>query len=74
MWIFVYPFVEIDDFFKVSYLVWAWDSVDMYLTHLGIRIQRGTFHIYKKVISPSSRGKKNFFFEFECYYLANGNE
>jgi hypothetical protein len=38
--------VEIDDSLKVPHLVWAWDFVDMYLTHLGIRIQRGTFHIY----------------------------
>jgi hypothetical protein len=41
MWISPYPLVEIDDFLKVPHLVWAWDFVDMYLTHLGIRIWRG---------------------------------
>jgi hypothetical protein len=46
MWIFAYPLVEIDDFLKVPHLMWAWDFVDIYLIHLGIRIQRGTFHIY----------------------------
>jgi hypothetical protein len=46
MWISAYPLVEIDDFLKVPHLLWAWDFVDMYLTHLGIRIWRGTFHIY----------------------------
>jgi hypothetical protein len=38
MWISAYPLVEIDDFLKVPHLVWAWDFVDMYLTHLGTRI------------------------------------
>jgi hypothetical protein len=33
------PLVEIDDFLKVPHLVWAWDFVDMYLTHLGMKIQ-----------------------------------
>jgi hypothetical protein len=46
MWISAYPLVEIDDFLKVPHLVWAWDFVDMYRTLLGIRIWRGTFHIY----------------------------
>jgi hypothetical protein len=46
MWISAYPLVEIDVLLKVPHLVWAWDFVDMYLTHLGIRIQKGTFHIY----------------------------
>jgi hypothetical protein len=44
--------------------------VDMYLTHLGIRIQRGTFHIYlrkwffwtpKDYCSPLAGAKKTFF-------------
>jgi hypothetical protein len=48
IWISAYPLVEIDDFLKVPHLVWAWDHVDMYLTHLGIRIQKGSFHIYLK--------------------------
>jgi hypothetical protein len=42
----------------------------MYLTHLGIRIQRGSFHIYlkkvgfldsKRLLSPSDKGKIYFF-------------
>jgi hypothetical protein len=28
----------------------------------------------KRLLSPSDRGKKNFFFNFECYDLANGKE
>jgi hypothetical protein len=82
MWISAYPFVEVDDFLKVPHLMWAWDFVDMYLTHLGIRIQRGTFHTYlrkwffgpKRLLSSLDRGKKHFFFNFECYDLANGKE
>ena len=48
MWISAYPLVEVDDFLKVPYLMWAWDFVDMYLIHLRIRIWRGSFHIYLK--------------------------
>jgi hypothetical protein len=48
MWISAYPLVEIDDFLKVPYLMWAWDFVDMYPIHLRIRIRRGSFHIYLK--------------------------
>jgi hypothetical protein len=54
----------------------------MYLTHLGIRIQRGSFHIYLKKwfywtpkdCCPFGQGQKNFFFNFECYDLANDKE
>jgi hypothetical protein len=46
IWISAYTLVEIHDFLKVPHLVWAWDFVNIYLTHLGIRIQRGTFDIY----------------------------
>jgi hypothetical protein len=69
MWISAYPLVEIDDFLKVSHLVWAWDFVDMYLTHLGIRTQRDIFHIYlrkwffwtpKDCSPPLTRAKKPF--------------
>jgi hypothetical protein len=82
VWISAYPLVEIDDFLKVLHLVWAWDFVDMYLTHLGIRIQRGSFQIYlkkwffgpQKTAVPLGQGKKNFFFNFECYDVANGKE
>jgi hypothetical protein len=28
----------------------------------------------KRLLSPFGRGKKNFFFNFECYDLANGKE
>jgi hypothetical protein len=53
----------------------------MYLTHLGTRIWRVTFHIpFKKwfleppklCCTPSGIGEKNFLFNFECYDLANG--
>jgi hypothetical protein len=55
----------------------------MYLTHLETRIWRGTFHIYFKkwFFWPSKlycpllgAGEKNFFVNFECYDLANGDE
>jgi hypothetical protein len=54
----------------------------MYLTHLEIRIWRGTFHIYFKkwffglqnfAIPLRNRGK-NLFVNFERYDLANGEE
>jgi hypothetical protein len=56
--------------------------VDMYLTHLGIRIQRGTFHIYlrkwffwtPKDCCPPLAGTKIKFFNFDCCDLANGKE
>jgi hypothetical protein len=28
----------------------------------------------KRLLSPFGRGKKNFFFNFECYDLTNGKE
>jgi hypothetical protein len=28
----------------------------------------------KRLLSPFRKGKKNFFFNFECYDLANGKE
>jgi hypothetical protein len=46
MWISAYPLVEIDEFLKVPHLVWAWDFVDMYLTHLEIRVWSPAIHIY----------------------------
>jgi hypothetical protein len=69
MWISAYPLLEIDDFLKVPHLVWSWDFVDMYLTHLGIRIWRGSFHIYlrkwffwtSKDCCSSRRGAKKTF-------------
>jgi hypothetical protein len=61
--------VEIDDFLEVPHLVWALEFVDKYLTHLGIRIQRGSFYIYLRkwffwnpvdVCYPKARAKKTF--------------
>jgi hypothetical protein len=70
MWISAYLLVEIDVLFKVPHLVWAWDFVDMYLTHLGIRIWRGIFHTYlrkwffwtPKYCCPQFVGVKKTFF------------
>jgi hypothetical protein len=52
----------------------------MYLTHLEIRIWRGSFHTLKNgffglqnsVVQGKAQG--NFFFNFEHYDLANGEE
>jgi hypothetical protein len=83
MWISAYPLAENDFFLNVPHLLWVWDFEDMYLTHLETRIWRGTFHIYfkklvflafKTLLSPSGSRKKNFFVNFECYDLANGEE
>ena len=49
MWISAYPLVENDFFLNVSQLLWIWNFVDKYLTHLGTRFQRGSFHIYSKI-------------------------
>ena len=46
MWIFAYPFVQNDVFFKVPYILWIWDFVDMYLIILGIRIWSPSIHTY----------------------------
>jgi hypothetical protein len=56
--------------------------VDMYLTHIGIRIQEAHSRLLEKVVfldpkrllPPLGRGKKNIFFYFECYDLTNGKE
>jgi hypothetical protein len=48
MWISAYPFVQNDIFFKVPYVSWIWDFVDMYLTHLGTRIWSLLIHNYSK--------------------------
>jgi hypothetical protein len=57
-------------FLNVPHLLWVWDFEDMYLTHLGTRIWRGSFHIYFKkwFFRPSklccpllAQGKKTFF-------------
>jgi hypothetical protein len=79
MWISAYPLVEIDDFLKVTHLVWIWDFVDMYLTHLETRIWSPTIHTYSKNrffwtpkhCCPPFAGAKGdssvMFFNFECY-------
>jgi hypothetical protein len=48
MWISSYPFVQNDVFFKVPYVLWVWDFVDMYLTHLQTRIWNPSSYIYSK--------------------------
>jgi hypothetical protein len=40
--------VENDVFLNVPHLLWVCDFGDMYLTHLEIKIWRGTFHTYLK--------------------------
>jgi hypothetical protein len=42
------PLVKIDVFLKVPHLSWAWNFVNMYLTHLVTRIQKHSFQIYLK--------------------------
>jgi hypothetical protein len=82
MWISAYPFVQNDVFFKVPYILWIWDFVDMYLSHLGTRIWSPSIHNYSKkwffglqnsVVSLEHRGIY-FFGNFEPYVLANGME
>jgi hypothetical protein len=48
MWISAYPFVQNDVFFKVPYVLWIRDFVDMYVTHLGTRIWSPSIHTYSK--------------------------
>jgi hypothetical protein len=70
MWISAYPFVQNGDFFKVPYVSWIWDFVDMYLTHLGTRSWSPLIHNYSKnrffwppklCCTPWAQGKKRFF-------------
>jgi hypothetical protein len=77
------PLAGNDFFLNVPHLLWVWDFEDMYLTHLGTRIWRGTVHIYfkkwffwpSKLCCPLwAQGEKNFFVNFEHYDLANGEE
>jgi hypothetical protein len=48
MWISAYPLAENVFFLNVPHFLWVWDFEDMYLTQLGTRIWRGSFHIYFK--------------------------
>ena len=42
--------------------------------HISYLLEKVVFLDSKRLLSPSGRGKKNFFFNFECYDLANGME
>jgi hypothetical protein len=44
MQILAHPFVQNVDFFKVPYVLWTWDFVEMYLTNLGTRIWSLSIH------------------------------
>jgi hypothetical protein len=79
MWISAYHFVQNDVFFKVPYVLWIWDFVDMYLTHLGTRIWSPIIHTYSKKwffwppelhYAPWVILRNFFFFNFEPYDLA----
>jgi hypothetical protein len=48
MWIPTYPFVQNDVFLKVSYVLYIWGFVDMYLTHVETRTWSPLIHIYSK--------------------------
>jgi hypothetical protein len=48
LWISAYPFVQNDVFFKVPYVLWMWDFIDKYLTHLGTRIWSPSINTYSK--------------------------
>ncbi len=70
MWISAYLLAENAFFLNERHLLWIWDFEDMYLTHLGTRIWKGSFHIYFKkwFFRPSKlccplleQGKKTFF-------------
>jgi hypothetical protein len=84
MWISAYLLVENNFFLNVPHLLWIWDFVDLYLTHLETRIKCCTIHAYLKklIFGPSklcyphlAQGKKTFFLvNIKCYDLANGKE
>jgi hypothetical protein len=48
MWISAYPLVENNLFLKIPHLLWVWDFVDIYLTHLETRMKCHTIHAYLK--------------------------
>jgi hypothetical protein len=70
MWILVYPLVENIFFLNVPHLLWVWDFVDIYVTHLETRIKCCTIRAYlvfwafKTLLSPFGTGEKNFFVNF----------
>jgi hypothetical protein len=71
MWISAYLFVQKWHFSKVPYVLWIWDFVDMYLTHLGTRIWSPSIHTYSKKwffwppnsVVPLKHKEKRFFFQ-----------
>jgi hypothetical protein len=67
MWILAYLLVEIDDFLKVPHLMWTWGFVDSVPNSPKNKNP-------KRLLSHLDKGKINFFFNFECYDLANGKE
>ena len=78
VWISAYLFVQNDAFFKVPYVLWIWDFVDMYLTHLGTRIWSPSIHTYsikwfswhpKLCCTPWAYGKKLSFSTLNCMIL-----
>jgi hypothetical protein len=83
MWILEYLLVEIDDFIKVPHLMWTWGFVDSvpnspknknpkrFIPYL---LEEVVFLDPKRLLSHLDKGKINFFFNFECYDLANGKE
>jgi hypothetical protein len=83
MWILAYTLVQNDVFMKVPYILWIWDFLDLYLTHVGTRIWSPLIHIYSKkwfflpqntTIPLKHREKINIFSNFEHYDLANDKE
>jgi hypothetical protein len=42
--------------------------------HIPYLLEKVVFLDPKRLMSPLGRGKKNFFFNFECYDLTNGKE
>jgi hypothetical protein len=50
LWISAYLVVELLFFLNVPHLLWIWDFVDMYLTHLRTRKKYCTIHAYSKTL------------------------
>jgi hypothetical protein len=76
------PLCKMTFFLKVPYVSWVWDSVDMYLTHLGTKIWSSSIHIYTKEwfsgrktpLYPTDTREKLYFPNFEHYDLAIDKE
>jgi hypothetical protein len=79
LWISATFIVENIFFLNIPYLLWVWDIVDMYLSHLGTRIKSCTIYAtYFLGLQNSDvlhcHKEKTFFINFELYDLANGKE